>query len=126
AGIVERQIAQREEVRALVLGMRILQAPGAEIAPARARVARGILQLLGPDTFVFVTDFGTDPLAAAPKPGTEIVMARKGLEGRLGDSFRIHPVESGVIENDVEDDANVFAMRRLHQLHQISARTEAR
>jgi hypothetical protein len=126
AGIVQRQVAQREEVRALVLGMRILQAPRAEIALARARVARGILQFLGPHAFVFVADFGTDPLAVAPKPGTEIVMAREGLEGGLGDSLRIHPVESGVIENDVEDDANVFAMRRLHQLDQIRARTEAR
>ena len=48
------------------------------------------------------------------------------FEGRLRDAAGVDPVEAGMIEDDVEDDADAFLMRGVHQFDEIAPRAEPR
>ena len=116
AGIVEGKVAQGEEIRPLVLRMRIIDVACAKIALAGARVARDVLQLRRPDTVLQVRRVGPHLFAATAEPGAEAIVMREVLEGRFVYAAGVDPVETGVVEDDVEDNIDALLMRGIHQL----------
>ena len=73
-----------------------------------------------------VRDGGPDLFAVLAKPRAEGIVVREVFEGRLRHTPRIDPVEAGMIEDDIEDDADTLLMRGVHQLDEIAARAEPR
>ena len=68
AGVAQRKIPQREEVRPFVLGVWVVEAAGAKVAFSGACVAGGVLELGGPDTLLAGAHRAADLLATRAEP----------------------------------------------------------
>lgn len=109
-----------------MLRVRVFEAAGAEIAEAGSRIAVGVLQLGWPDALIHLSRRRADrfPLMSEPRP--ELVSVWKRSESRRDVAIRIHPIKSGVIEDDIQDDADVFAVGCSDKIDQLFPCAEVR
>lgn len=98
----------------------------AEIARPGPRVALRVLKLRGPDSLLDIGDRGADrrPVTAEPLP--EWVVSGKRPVGNLVCAAGIDPVETGMVEDDVENDANAVLVRGVDEFDEVAPRAEPR
>jgi hypothetical protein len=124
------EVAQRFEVRALVLRVRVANVARAEAPRSRARVVLDELEILWPHVVVVAEGLlrVRDRAAEAVLREQAVVLAGRVLRlervARLGRV--VEPVRARVIEDDVEHDAHADRVRGAHELDEIRPRAEAR
>ena len=130
---LQLEVAQDDKVRTLVLRLGVVDAAGAQVAAARARVVVGVLQFAWPHAILAARDRG-HVLSLVAAPGAERVavaltvverqVVRRVLPARR--AGRVAPVETRMVKDDVQQDAQARLVRRRHQVDQVAACAEAR
>src|SRR3954447_11106702 len=121
---IEVDVAEPDEVGAAKLRVRIFQAACRETALSGAGVAVFVLQLSRPDAVVRSGDYIGQ--AGASTPSSARIKTRPRLIGRVIDIALVYPIVPGMVEDDIEDDAQARCVRSADQVDQLRSCAESR